>query len=294
MTAAAAAVICLFHLATSILLSFQYLPVLFDGPITEPTGVCLSLCLFLSLSFHLSSFQSPLPLVNAHADEIVDFLLHILGDDDTEMNLKDSSALVRLLYDRWPQTQTAGGGGGVEVDTPLYIRGCRCILRCACLLPVCRFIYFCLLFPNIFAPGLPPRTCSEKLLVGWNCRLCCVLACVVCFLVAQVATCSILFHTRTPAQAHLIFEPVRLTHSSTLFWNICLSSPPPTHTQHARTQVLTQLAEAKPKLVAKTGKVPQILQVLMNLIAGYKGSAANALFNYQALDDDEDDEDYDG
>ncbi|CAM9175169.1 unnamed protein product [Pylaiella littoralis] len=98
--------------------------------------------------------SSPLPLVNAHADEIVDFLLHILGDADTEMNLKDSSALV-----------------------------------------------------------------------------------------------------------------------------------------------LTQLAEAKPKLVAKTGKVPQILQVLMNLIAEYKGSAANALFNYQALDDDEDDdddEDYDG
>ncbi|CAN0064964.1 unnamed protein product, partial [Hapterophycus canaliculatus] len=61
--------------------------------------------------------------------------------------------------------------------------------------------------------------------------------------------------------------------------------------------VLTQLAEAKPKLVAKTGKVPQILQILMNLIAEYKGSAANALFNYQALDDeddDDDDEDYDG
>lgn len=34
----------------------------------------------------------------------------------------------------------------------------------------------------------------------------------------------------------------------------------------------------------------------MNLIAEYKGSAANALFNYQALDDDDDDddEDYDG
>jgi len=69
---------------------------------------------------------------------------------------------------------------------------------------------------------------------------------------------------------------------------------------HARThaeQVLTQLAEAKPKLVGKTGKVPRILQVLMNLIAEYKGSAANALFNYQALDDDDDDdedEDYDG
>lgn len=60
--------------------------------------------------------------------------------------------------------------------------------------------------------------------------------------------------------------------------------------------MLTQLAEAKPKLVTKTNKVPQILQVLMNLIAEYKGSAANALFNYQALDDDDDeeDEDYDG
>lgn len=37
----------------------------------------------------------------------------------------------------------------------------------------------------------------------------------------------------------------------------------------------------------------------MNLIAQYKGSAANALFNYQALDvddddDDDDDEDSDG
>lgn len=61
--------------------------------------------------------------------------------------------------------------------------------------------------------------------------------------------------------------------------------------------MLTQLAEAKPKLVIKTGKVTQILTVLVNLIAEYKGSAANALFNYQALDDDEDDdddEDYDG
>lgn len=41
----------------------------------------------------------------------------------------------------------------------------------------------------------------------------------------------------------------------------------------------------------------QILRVLMNLIAEYKGSAANALFNYQALDaddDDDEDEDYDG
>ncbi|CAM9940163.1 unnamed protein product, partial [Ectocarpus sp. 12 AP-2014] len=98
--------------------------------------------------------SSPLPLVNAHADEIIDFLLHILGDAETEVNLKDSSALV-----------------------------------------------------------------------------------------------------------------------------------------------LTQLAEAKPKLIVKTNKVPQILQVLMNLIAKYKGSAANALFNYQALDDeddDDDDEDYDG
>lgn len=44
-------------------------------------------------------------------------------------------------------------------------------------------------------------------------------------------------------------------------------------------------------------QVGEILRVLMNLIAEYKGSAANALFNYQALDDDEDDdddEDYDG
>lgn len=39
--------------------------------------------------------QSPLPLVNAHADELVEFLLHILGSADAEMNLKDSSALVR-------------------------------------------------------------------------------------------------------------------------------------------------------------------------------------------------------
>lgn len=57
---------------------------------------------------------------------------------------------------------------------------------------------------------------------------------------------------------------------------------------------MTQLAEAKAKVLAKTGRVPQILQVLMNLIAEYKGSAANALFNYQALDDEDDDEDYDG
>lgn len=43
-------------------------------------------------------------------------------------------------------------------------------------------------------------------------------------------------------------------------------------------------------------QVGEILRVLMNLIAEYKGSAANALFNYQALDDDDDDddEDYDG
>ena len=39
--------------------------------------------------------QSPLPLVNAHADELVEFLLHILGSAEAEMNLKDSSALVR-------------------------------------------------------------------------------------------------------------------------------------------------------------------------------------------------------
>lgn len=38
--------------------------------------------------------QSPLPLVNSHAGEICDFLLHILGDANMEMNLKDSSALV--------------------------------------------------------------------------------------------------------------------------------------------------------------------------------------------------------
>lgn len=44
------------------------------------------------------------------------------------------------------------------------------------------------------------------------------------------------------------------------------------------------------------GQVNEILRVLMNLIAEYKGSAANALFNYQALDaeDEDDDEDYDG
>lgn len=43
-------------------------------------------------------------------------------------------------------------------------------------------------------------------------------------------------------------------------------------------------------------QVSGILRILMDLIAEYKGSAANALFNYQALDadDDEDDEDYDG
>lgn len=57
---------------------------------------------------------------------------------------------------------------------------------------------------------------------------------------------------------------------------------------------MTQLAEAKAKVLAKTGRIPQILRVLMNLIAEYKGSAANALFNYQALDEDDDDEDYDG
>lgn len=80
----------------------------------------------------------------------------------------------------------------------------------------------------------------------------------------------------------------RLQHSPTTSTNLVVTHSP---------QVLTQLAEAKPKLVAKTGKVPQILQVLMNLIAEYKGSAANALFNYQALDeedDEDDDEDYDG
>lgn len=46
-----------------------------------------------------------------------------------------------------------------------------------------------------------------------------------------------------------------------------------------------------------TVQVGEILRVLMNLIAEYKGSAANALFNYQALDDEDDeddDEDYDG
>lgn len=44
------------------------------------------------------STQSPLPLVNAHADELVEFLLHILGSAEAEMNLKDSSALVRAKY----------------------------------------------------------------------------------------------------------------------------------------------------------------------------------------------------
>lgn len=46
----------------------------------------------------------------------------------------------------------------------------------------------------------------------------------------------------------------------------------------------------------RTAQVGEILRVLMNLVAEYKGSAANALFNYQALDDDDDksDEDYDG
>lgn len=43
-------------------------------------------------------------------------------------------------------------------------------------------------------------------------------------------------------------------------------------------------------------QVGHILCILVNLIAEYKGSAANALFNYQALDadDEDDDEDYDG
>lgn len=47
-----------------------------------------------------SSAQSPLPLVNPHADELVEFLLHILGDANSEMNLKDSSALVS--YEQLP------------------------------------------------------------------------------------------------------------------------------------------------------------------------------------------------
>ncbi|CAM9783964.1 unnamed protein product [Ascophyllum nodosum] len=110
----------------------------------DDTTVSVTLEVFADLC------SSPLSLVNAHADELVDFLLHILGDANAEMNLKDSSALV-----------------------------------------------------------------------------------------------------------------------------------------------LTQLAEAKPKVLAKTGKVPIILRVLMNLIAEYKGSAANALFNYQALDEDEDDDEED-
>ena len=46
------------------------------------------------------SMQSPLPLVNAHADELVEFLLHILGSAEAEMNLKDSSALVRAEQGR--------------------------------------------------------------------------------------------------------------------------------------------------------------------------------------------------
>lgn len=62
----------------------------------DPTGRPPSLSLSL-----LSSTQSPLPLVNAHADEIIDFLLHILGDADTEMNLKDCSALVRTTFFFW-------------------------------------------------------------------------------------------------------------------------------------------------------------------------------------------------
>lgn len=46
-----------------------------------------------TIAVAIIALQSPLPLVNAHADEIVEFLLHILASD-TEMNLKDSSALV--------------------------------------------------------------------------------------------------------------------------------------------------------------------------------------------------------
>lgn len=51
-----------------------------------------------------------------------------------------------------------------------------------------------------------------------------------------------------------------------------------------------------PRYSFSRGQVGETLRVLMNLIAEYKGSAANALFNYQALDadDEEDDEDYDG
>ncbi|CAM9780208.1 unnamed protein product, partial [Discosporangium mesarthrocarpum] len=58
--------------------------------------------------------------------------------------------------------------------------------------------------------------------------------------------------------------------------------------------VLSQMADAKPRQFVKAGKLKETLGVLMELVAGYEGSAANALFNYQALDDEDEDEDYDG
>eukprot|EP00611_Tribonema_gayanum_P025635 TRINITY_DN588_c0_g1_i2.p1 TRINITY_DN588_c0_g1~~TRINITY_DN588_c0_g1_i2.p1 ORF type:complete len:1076 (-),score=449.83 TRINITY_DN588_c0_g1_i2:206-3433(-) len=67
-------------------------------------------------------------------------------------------------------------------------------------------------------------------------------------------------------------------------------------TRDSASLVLGTLAEFKPKALGKTGCVPAVLKVMVELIAGHTGSAANALFTYEALAgaEEDSDEDYDG
>ncbi|KAG5193038.1 armadillo-type protein [Tribonema minus] len=82
-------------------------------------------------------------------------------------------------------------------------------------------------------------------------------------------------------------------------------------TRDSASLVLGTLAEFKPKALGKTGCVPAVLKVMLidftimsrallpravELIAGHTGSAANALFTYEALAgaEEDSDEDYDG
>jgi hypothetical protein len=65
-------------------------------------------------------------------------------------------------------------------------------------------------------------------------------------------------------------------------------------TRDSASLALSSLAECKGKQLAKTGRVPAILEVMAHLIASHEGSAANALFTYEALHDEGEDDEYDG
>lgn len=102
------------------------------------TSIVASFCRFAVLRCWRGRRQSPLPLVNAHATEIVDFLLHILGSAEAEMNLKDSSALVgtfdgfdtsyAMMDVPWGSAHPARGLRRRVALHCTLVRGCRVVV----------------------------------------------------------------------------------------------------------------------------------------------------------------------